>query len=108
MALAQIDRINSKAKALLETNRKRVNDFLDGRDELDAVRTEHGTIVFPRLKSGNTDEFVSLLKEKYETAVVPGRFFEEPQHFRLGYCCETETLVGGLESLDAALCNEVA
>jgi hypothetical protein len=108
MALSQIDRITSKAKALLETNRKLVNDFLDARDELDAVRTEHGTIVFPRLKRGNADEFVSLLKEKYETSVVPGRFFEEPQHFRLGYCCETETLAGGLERLDAALRNEVA
>jgi aspartate/methionine/tyrosine aminotransferase len=103
MALAQIDRITSKAKALLETNRKLVNDFLDGRDELDAVRTEYGTIVFPRLNSGNADEFVSLLKAKYETSVVPGRFFEEPQHFRMGYCCETEALAGGLERLDAAL-----
>jgi aspartate/methionine/tyrosine aminotransferase len=25
-----------------------------------------------------------MLRDRFETAVVPGRFFEMPQHFRIG------------------------
>jgi hypothetical protein len=51
----------------------------------------------------HTAEFVRMLREKFETSVVPGEFFEEPQHFRLGFCGATETVRGGLERLSAAL-----
>jgi len=43
------------------------------------------------------------LREKYETSVVPGEFFEAPQHFRLGIGGETANLRAGLERLEAAL-----
>jgi aspartate/methionine/tyrosine aminotransferase len=45
----------------------------------------------------------ALLRDKYETSVVPGRFFEMPEHIRIGFGCETEILAGGLERLGAAL-----
>jgi aspartate/methionine/tyrosine aminotransferase len=44
-----------------------------------------------------------LLREKYETSVVPGRFFEMPEHFRLGFAGDTNVLESGLERLGAAL-----
>jgi aspartate/methionine/tyrosine aminotransferase len=44
-----------------------------------------------------------LLREKYETSVVPGSFFELPAHFRVGIAVETEVLEGGLERLAKAL-----
>ena len=31
-----------------------------------------------------------MLREKYETTVVPGSFFELPRHFRIGIGGETE------------------
>jgi hypothetical protein len=37
------------------------------------------------------------------TAVGPGRFFEAPAHFRLGYGGDTEKVSGGLAHLAAAL-----
>jgi aspartate/methionine/tyrosine aminotransferase len=43
------------------------------------------------------------LREKYETSVVPGRFFEMPEHFRIGIAADTGTLESGLERLAAAL-----
>jgi hypothetical protein len=43
------------------------------------------------------------LREKYETSVVPGEFFEAPRHFRLGIGGETSTLREGLARLGAAL-----
>jgi aspartate/methionine/tyrosine aminotransferase len=44
-----------------------------------------------------------MLRDKYETTVVPGRFFEMPDHFRIGIGCDAEVLKGGLERLGAAL-----
>jgi hypothetical protein len=45
----------------------------------------------------------NLLKEKYETVVVPGRFFEMPAHFRVGIGGESEILAGALERIGQAL-----
>ena len=45
----------------------------------------------------------SILREKYEATVVPGGFFEMPEHFRVGLGGKTEMLVAGLERLGAAL-----
>jgi aspartate/methionine/tyrosine aminotransferase len=70
---------------------------------LSAVRPEFGTIVFPRLRGGRVDDFCKLLRERFETTVVPGRFFEMPEHFRLGIGGDTATLEAGLERLSAAL-----
>jgi hypothetical protein len=52
---------------------------------------------------GNPDAFFKLLREKYETSVVPGAFFEMPRHFRMGIGGATTELRGGLERLGAAL-----
>ncbi len=103
IALQQLDLISARARTLLETNHELVNQFLDSRDDLEAVRPEFGTIVFPRVKDGTTEELITVLRTKYETSVVPGRFFEMPAHFRLGFAGDTETLTAGLERLSAAL-----
>jgi aspartate/methionine/tyrosine aminotransferase len=55
------------------------------------------------LKSGNADGFFELLHNKYETDVVPGRFFEMPDHFRLGIGADTVILKEGLQRLKRAL-----
>jgi aspartate/methionine/tyrosine aminotransferase len=43
------------------------------------------------------------LREKYETSIVPGSFFEMPEHFRIGIAGDSEVLESGLERLAAAL-----
>jgi aspartate/methionine/tyrosine aminotransferase len=103
VALRHLDRIAARAKALLDRNRLALNRFLDSRDDLDAFRPPFGTVVSPRLKSGDADYFCTLLREKYETSVVPGHFFEMPGHFRIGIGIPTDTLQAGLERLGAAL-----
>ena len=62
-----------------------------------------GTIAFPQLTSGHADAFCQLLRDKYETSVVPGRFFEAPEHFRLGVGGDTAILREGLSRIGAAL-----
>jgi aspartate/methionine/tyrosine aminotransferase len=102
-ALENLDHIAARARRLLETNRGLLNDFYRSREELDWTEQEFGTISFPRLKRGNAGDLCALLAEKYETSVVPGKFFEMPQHFRIGIGCDTRTLEEGLERLGRAL-----
>jgi len=103
VALANLLRIANRAKRILESNRAVLNEFLDAREELQIVRTESGTTSFPLLLKGKVDDLYTLLHEKYDTAVVPGRFFESPQHFRIGMCAEPELFNEGVERLGAAL-----
>jgi aspartate/methionine/tyrosine aminotransferase len=64
---------------------------------------DQGTCVFPRMKSGDSDHLFELLHDHYDTDVVPGRFFEMPDHFRLGIGVENSVLKEGLERLEKAL-----
>jgi hypothetical protein len=103
LALDHLDSIAARTRAQLARNRALLGSFLDSRDDLDAVRTEGGTTSFPRLRSGRVDDLCRLLREKYETSVVPGEFFEMPEHFRIGVGGETEIVAEGLNRLGAAL-----
>lgn len=107
VALANLDRVAERARRLLEINRPLLDRFLESRDDIEAVRPEFGTVVAPRLKRGSVERLCGLLREKYETGVVPGHFFEMPDHFRIGIACETAMLAEGLERLGAAL-DEIA
>jgi aspartate/methionine/tyrosine aminotransferase len=103
IVLDNLDHVRDRARTLLETNRALVNKFLASHPDLDCEPSRFGTTVFPRLKSGRTEEFVEMLRGQFETSVVPGEFFEQPQHFRIGFGGTTETVRGGLERLSAAL-----
>lgn len=102
-ALAQLPKIIERAKSVLTPNRKLLNDFLSSRSDLQAVQTEFGTTSFPRLLTGSVSELCALLRDKYETSVVPGSFFEMENHFRIGICCQPEQFAAGIERLGAAL-----
>jgi aspartate/methionine/tyrosine aminotransferase len=103
LALDHLPRIAARAKALLETNRALLNEFLDRRTDLEGGRLEGGTTTFPRLKRGNVEELCTCLRERYETTVVPGRFFEMPDHFRVAIGGPTDAVREGLARLGAAL-----
>ncbi|MEP6741091.1 MAG: aminotransferase class I/II-fold pyridoxal phosphate-dependent enzyme [bacterium] len=102
-AFEQLDRIGEKAHTRLETNRALLNDFLDTRDDLETIRTNSGTTMFPRLRQGSSENLCRVLREKYETSVVPGSYFEMPAHFRVGLGGATDVLKEGLDRLSKAL-----
>jgi aspartate/methionine/tyrosine aminotransferase len=103
IALDQLPQICARAKDLLDTNRALLKSFLDSRKDLLTIWPEAGTIAFPLLTTGHADAFCQLLMEKYETSVVPGRFFDAPEHFRIGVGGKTEIVSEGLSRLSTAL-----
>jgi aspartate/methionine/tyrosine aminotransferase len=103
IALKKLDVIGSRTRVLLDQNRPLLDQFLDSRDDLETIRPGFGTVVAPRVKRGRVDELCTLLREKYETSVVPGAFFEMPDHIRIGIACDSEMLAAGLQRLGEAL-----
>lgn len=103
IALANLDGIAARARALVATNRALLRAALLGRPELELEISEHGTTAFPRLRNGQVDALCALLRDRYETSVVPGRFFERPDRFRVGIGGPTEPLREGLARLGRAL-----
>ncbi len=102
-AFEHLPQFRERARVLLAANRPLVEAFLNGRPDLECFRPPGGSVFFPRLTSGDPARFFALLRDKFETSVVPGRFFELPRHFRLGVGGATEELRAGLERLGAAL-----
>src|SRR5882672_11473108 len=103
VALAKLPKVIVRARKILETNRAVLSEFFGVREELQVVRTESGTTSFPLLLKGRVEDLCAVLTEKYDTAVVPGRFFESPQHFRVGMCAEPELFNEGVTRLGSAL-----
>jgi len=108
IAFNHLEQFRERARTLLIANRVLLDAFLDSRSDLECFRPPAGTVVFPRLRHGNPEMFLKLLREKYETVVVPGKFFEMPQHFRIGIGGDTTNVRAGLERLSAALDDLVA
>ncbi len=102
-ALDNLEIIAGRAKAIMDANRAQLNAFLDACEEVECVRPQFGTVAFPRLRVGTVDELCRLLGEKYETSVVPGRFFEMPEHFRIGIGGEPNMTAAAFERLARAL-----
>ena len=104
MALDHLEQFRKRARALITANRALLDSFLDSRRDIESFRPPAGTVVFPRLPHGcDPEALFQLLREKYETTVVPGSFFEMPRHFRIGIGGETAAVRAGLERLSSAL-----
>ena len=105
LALKALPMIRDHYRALLAENRSLVSDFLRTRKDLEATVNPAGTVVFPKLLTltGDVDAFASWLRTEYQIAVVPGRFFEVPERFRIGYGGHTPALKESLSRLGQAL-----
>jgi aspartate/methionine/tyrosine aminotransferase len=104
LAFAQLERLEARAAALLGVNRPLVHAFLRSRPEIEVVLPRNSTVVFPRIRGvQDTSAFAERLLAGHGTAVVPGRFFEAPPHFRLGFGGTTDVVRAGLVHLGMAL-----
>lgn len=100
----KLDEIKKRNKELIEKNKSLVRDCIHQEKGLSWVEPAGGVVCFPRIEvSLNGDELAEILRKNYDTAVVPGRFFEQAQHFRLSYGGNTDILAAGLENIRKAL-----
>jgi aspartate/methionine/tyrosine aminotransferase len=104
LAFDHLDRLRARARDLLARHLDRVRSFVCDRPELAWVEPGGGTVVFPRLREvDSSDALAAWLAAHEDTAIVPGRFFEAPPHFRLGLGVSPTILDGGLAALARAL-----
>lgn len=65
---------------------------------------EFGCVYFPGLKIGvSTETLVCRLAEKYSVYIVPGKYFNEPTHIRLGFGGPRDKLESALAKFSEAL-----
>ncbi|HET6942215.1 MAG TPA: pyridoxal phosphate-dependent aminotransferase [Sphingomicrobium sp.] len=103
IAFDHLDEINGGNPQMLARNRTIWNQFVADRDDLECMVAKHGITVFPRWRGGDTEQLATLLRERYDTAVVPGRWFEMPDRFRVGLGLSTDIIEEGLDRLGRAL-----
>ena len=103
IAFEHLDQIAAKTPALLERNRALWNEFLATRSDLVAESMKDGITTLPRLTGGDTERLHALLRADYDTSIVPGRWFDLSDHFRVGIGRPTEIVSAGLDRLASAL-----
>ena len=102
-AFEQLDSIRERARRIVEADRVLLRKFLERQTAVSAPRTEWGTTSFVRLRNGDAGAFLARLRAEYETSAAPGRFFEMPEHFRIGMGVNTEMFAEGLRRVWMAL-----
>jgi aspartate/methionine/tyrosine aminotransferase len=103
IAFDHIDQVIGENPAMLERNRALFNAFAIERTDVDCEPAEHGITAFPRWSGEDTERLNDHLRERYDTAVVPGRWFEMPEHFRVGFGLPTADFEEALSRLGSAL-----
>lgn len=99
-AFRQLDRLEARARALLDPNLELVRTFLAGHAEwLDCVLPQRALMAFPRLRQEEDSQPLHDWLRTRETSIVPGRFFDHPGFFRLGFAVRTEDVAAGLGHL---------
>lgn len=103
IAFDHLDQVIGNNAALLQRNRTLFNQFVAARSDLDCPPAEHGITAFPRWTGGGTERLDDHLRERYDTSVVAGRWFEMPAHFRIGFGLQPAEFEEGMSRLGGAL-----
>ncbi len=103
-AFGRLGPLAARARGILDANRARWHEFLTERAlDLEAELSPIGTTSFPRVVRVDADALARLLRDRYETSIVPGRFFGAPQHVRIGLSGDPEIFAEGTLRFGRAL-----
>ena len=102
-AFKRLPKFKRRGDAILAANHTAYRELLADHPALDQVVPDVGTTVFARVRGGGVDAFCERLLERYDTGVVPGRFFERADFIRIGLAGESQMTRTGLERLADAL-----
>ncbi|MCJ7627037.1 MAG: aminotransferase class I/II-fold pyridoxal phosphate-dependent enzyme [Longimicrobiales bacterium] len=108
IAFENLPALRKRARSILDPNFELLHNFMESRSDLEWVQPGGGSVGFPRIPGvEDVGSFVKVLRERYDTGVVPGQFFEAPGHFRIAMGGTKEIREGGLERLGNALDKEI-
>ena len=103
-AFENIDRLRARAKDILAANLAIVRTMAASNPRLEWLEPAAGTTAFPRVRGvDDTRDLVDRLIRDHDTIVVPGHFFQAPQHIRIAYGGNIEMLREAIARLDRAL-----
>jgi hypothetical protein len=103
IALERLEEVAAGTRERLKRNRALANAFFASRGDLACAPMLHGITAFPRLLNGDPEALDALLRERFDTSIVPGRWFEAPDRFRIGIGGPTELVEEGLRRLGDGL-----
>ena len=104
VAVPQMERLAARGREQSARGRAVLEEWLAQHPEVREVRPAGGLVSFPRLPEGTDDAaLVERLMREFDTAAVPGRFFQGPGHLRLGVGAPPGELREGLRRLGEAL-----
>jgi aspartate/methionine/tyrosine aminotransferase len=102
-ALKRSDEILAASNAMLNRNIALADAFVRSQPRLSWSRPRAGTCGLVRVDGIDVDVLSERLQREHDVAVVPGRFFEAPGHFRLAWCLETNDLETALARIGDAV-----
>jgi aspartate/methionine/tyrosine aminotransferase len=103
-AFQHLDRLRARARAILAANLDLVRAMAANHPRLEWLEPEAGTTCFPKVRDvEDTQVLVDRLIAQHDTIVVPGHFFQAPQHIRLAYGGDADMIREALSRLDLAL-----
>jgi aspartate/methionine/tyrosine aminotransferase len=106
LAFDALDRLAARARAVIQPNLARLRAFMAGQPALSWRPPDAGTVAFPRVVGADsTDALAARLLRDYSTAIVPGRFFGAPNHFRISVGGRSEAFDQGLDAIARALAD---
>ena len=103
IALENLEQIRQRARRIVDADRVLLAEFLASHQSVSTPRTEFGTTAVVRLMNGDIESFLKRLRAEQDTSLVPGRFFELPNHFRIGMGVNTEMFREGLKRIGKVL-----
>jgi aspartate/methionine/tyrosine aminotransferase len=104
-AFENLNLLRERARRIMDADRKLLRDFLAQQSAISAAWTDWGTTSFIQLRHEDADAFLNRLRAEFDTSAVPGRFFEMPDHFRIGMGVNSEMFAEGLNRVARALAS---
>lgn len=102
-AFTHLTEVAAGNAARCRNNRALFNKFVANRHDLICMEAEHGMTAFPRWTGGDPAVLDAALRAKYDCGIVPGHWFDAPDHFRVGLGGDTATLTEALSRLAEAM-----
>jgi aspartate/methionine/tyrosine aminotransferase len=98
-AFSRLEILSARTRRILGTNIGLARAFFQAHPALDIAAPPAASVVFPRLHGvDDAGPFIEALLDR-GVAVAPGRFFDEPAHFRLSLAGRTDRLEEGLRRI---------